>query len=168
MWAKPEVGIRVHGGSAKSRSCLNKVISDFNSLTATTDLKLTKGAADIELHFAPVAKFRSLEPWYISGNDGYVAARWADGYTITSANVLIRSSGISERIRCHLIREELTQGMGMLRDSDKYPESIFYGQYWSAPTRYSALDKEVIRLLYSGAVGPGDDKARVKKAVTVR
>jgi hypothetical protein len=166
MWSRPVVTVRVHGGNAASKRCLNTVIADFNALTTTTDLRVSTNPADIELHFAPLSKFRSILPGYPSGNDGYVDVRWNGFYIIQRATVLIRSTGISERIRCHLIREELTQGMGLLRDSYKYPESIFY-QAYTSPTRYAAIDKEVIRLLYSGAIQPGDDKKAIAKAVSV-
>jgi Protein of unknown function (DUF2927) len=167
MWSKPEVTVRIHGNAGNSKGCLSGVIRDFNAITETTDLKLTKEAADIEFYFAPLSKFRSIEPNYVPGNDGYFYVRWSNSSVITSAIVLVRSSGIGERIRCHLIREELTQAMGLMRDSSKYPGSIFYGKYRPAPTKYSALDKEVIRMLYSGAVQPGDGRAALKRAVTV-
>jgi hypothetical protein len=167
-WTEPQVTVRVHGSARKSRSCLNKVISDFNALTRTTDLKLTTSPADIELYFAPLSRFRSIEPAYVSGNDGFFSMHYSDAYAITSANVLIRSSGIGAGIRCHLIREELTQTMGLARDSGKYPGSVFYGKYHPAPTRYSTLDKEIIRLLYRGVIRPGDDRKAVTKAVTVK
>ncbi|BCJ48472.1 hypothetical protein GCM10010168_76020 [Actinoplanes ianthinogenes] len=167
MWVQPEVTVRVHGGTKRSRSCLNKVVADFNALTATTDLTLTGGTPDIEFYFAPVTKFRSIEPHYVPGNDGFFYVHWSSGFEMTSGTVMIRSTGIGERARCHLIRAELTRAMGMANNSGKYPDSIFYGRY-STPTRYSSLDKEVIRLLYSGAVHPGDDKKSITRAVTVR
>jgi hypothetical protein len=165
MWNKPEVSVRVHGGNAASRNCLDKVVSDFNSITETTDMKLTSGAADVELHFAPVSKFDSIEPNYVPGNDGFFYFYWSDQKAITDATVLISSSGIAENVRCHLIREELTQAMGFAKDSSKYPDSVFHDNYESTPTQYSSLDKEIIRLLYSGAVQPGDDKKSITKSV---
>ncbi|SNY40475.1 hypothetical protein [Paractinoplanes atraurantiacus] len=71
MWDQPVVTVRARGGSAKSRSCLDKVISDFNGLTATTDLKVVPGAADIEVYFGTESRFRAIEPHYVSGNDGF-------------------------------------------------------------------------------------------------
>lgn len=168
MWDKREVTVRVHGGAAQSRSCLSKVISDFNAITEMTDLNLTTTAADIELYFAPVSKFRSIEPRYVAGNDEFFYMNWADTYAITGATVLIRSAGIRENVRCHLIREELTQAMGLARDSDRYPNSTFYGRYSAIPTQYSPLDEEIIGLLYSGSVHPGDDKKTITRMVTVK
>ncbi|UQU63364.1 DUF2927 domain-containing protein [Couchioplanes caeruleus] len=168
-WMKPVVTVRVAGKpSAADRDCLGRVVSDFNRLTATTDLKLTTSAtADIRVHFAPVSRFKSLEPNYVPDNDGFFHVDWSAGYIITNANVLIRTTGISPRIRCHLIREELTQSTGLMRDADDHPSSVFYGQYWSAPTRYSALDQKLIKLLYGGAIQPGDTKKMITAAVTV-
>ncbi|WP_052720566.1 DUF2927 domain-containing protein [Actinoplanes rectilineatus] len=169
MWTQPVVTVRVNGKpTAAARDCLDTVIADFNALTATTDLKLVDEPADLEMHFVPLSKFASIEKNYVKGNDGFIYVYWSDSHAITEGTVLIRSTGIPERIRCHLIREELTQGMGLLRDSDRYPGSVFYGGYEPAPTGYSAMDKRLIRLLYSGAIRPGDDRDTVTAAVRVQ
>ncbi|AEV86396.1 hypothetical protein ACWT_5378 [Actinoplanes sp. SE50] len=166
-WTHPTVTIGVHGGDAASRTCLNRVITDFNALSGTSDLALASGPADIEMHFAPVSRFRSLEPSYVAGNDGFFYMHWSGQNVITRATVLIRSTGISRTVRCHLIREELTGAMGLANSSGKYPDSVFYNRYSATPQKYSALDTEVIRLLYSDAVHPGDDQPTVTRAVTV-
>ena len=48
----------------------------------------------------------------------------------------------------HLLREELTQSLGLFNDSWLYPESIFY-QGWSTVTEYSEIDKKIIKKLYN-------------------
>ena len=48
----------------------------------------------------------------------------------------------------HLLREELTQSIGLPNDSNMYPESIFY-EDWSETTEYTELDKQVIQMLYN-------------------
>ncbi|WP_436532681.1 DUF2927 domain-containing protein [Actinoplanes sp. HUAS TT8] len=166
-WFSPQVTVRVHGGNAASRSCLDKVISDFNGLTATTDLKLTTAPADIELHFVPKSKFKSIDP-RAGGGDASVSIDWSDLHFITDAIVLVRSNGITEHSRCVLIREELTRGMGFLKSSKTYRDSVFYYDYDAAATKYSAIDKELIRLMYSGVLQVGDDRKAVTGAVTVK
>jgi hypothetical protein len=47
----------------------------------------------------------------------------------------------------HLLREELTQSLGLFNDSWKYPESIFY-QGWTSTTKYAEIDEKLIDLLY--------------------
>ena len=169
-WAKPVVTVRVDGKPGSTgRDCLDRVVSDFNTLTATTDLRITNSAtADIRVHFAPVNRFKSLEPDYVPGNDGFFHVDWTGNHTITNANVLIRTTGITNRIRCHLIREELTQSMGLMRDANDHPTSVFYGRYAATPVRYSKLDEKLIKLLYGGAIQPGDTKKDITAAVDVR
>jgi hypothetical protein len=48
----------------------------------------------------------------------------------------------------HLLREELTQSLGLLNDSWKYPESIFY-QGWTTTTEFSEMDMRLIDLIYN-------------------
>jgi hypothetical protein len=48
----------------------------------------------------------------------------------------------------HLLREELTQSLGLMNDSYDYPESIFY-QKWSETTEYSPIDRALIDMLYN-------------------
>lgn len=48
----------------------------------------------------------------------------------------------------HLLREELTQSLGLFNDSPKYRESIFYDG-WTTTTEYSDLDREPIQMLYN-------------------
>ena len=48
----------------------------------------------------------------------------------------------------HLLREELTQSLGLFNDSWDYPESIFY-QCWTTTTEYAPIDRELIDMLYN-------------------
>lgn len=47
----------------------------------------------------------------------------------------------------HLLREELTQSLGLARDSPRYLDSIFQTS-WTSTTSYSQIDKDLIRILY--------------------
>lgn len=47
----------------------------------------------------------------------------------------------------HLLREELTQSLGLAKDSNEYPESIFQAA-WTTTTEYAMIDRDLIRLLY--------------------
>ena len=47
-----------------------------------------------------------------------------------------------------ILREELTQSLGLLNDSDMYTNSVFY-EYGNTVTEYSELDKEIIQMLYN-------------------
>ena len=60
----------------------------------------------------------------------------------------------------HLLREELTQSLGLARDSDRYVNSIFQSS-WTQTLRYSDLDKDLIRLLYHPKMSTGLDATHV-------
>ena len=50
--------------------------------------------------------------------------------------------------RKHLLREELTQILGLCNDSYQFENSIFY-QGWTDTTEYAEIDKELITMLYN-------------------
>lgn len=67
-------------------------------------------------------------------NHGYV---YVDIYRVASITFLN-----------HLVREEITQSIGLLNDTWDYFDSIFY-QGWTNFNEYSNLDKEIIKMHYN-------------------
>jgi hypothetical protein len=169
LWTDEVVTVGVHGFTNAGRRCLSKTISDFNALTRTTDLRVADGPGDIEIYIAPITKFHSLDPSYEYASDdvAYFSTHWGDDHQMTDATVLIRSDGTTASERCRLIRGELTESMGLSEESAKHPSSIFYSEFSDAPAQYSALDKAIIRLMYDGAIEPGDDRKTVTSKVIV-
>ncbi|GAA0505551.1 hypothetical protein Ade02nite_71870 [Paractinoplanes deccanensis] len=168
FWNWAEVSVALHGADSASTACAKKTIADFNALTASTDLKLTTGTADIDVHIASSSKLRALDSDYGRGDDGYVEAQWSYDHVYQKGKVLIRSTGMTDRERCHTMRAELTQAMGFLNDSGNVRDSVLQDDYERPLAQYTALDKEVIRLLYSGALTPGDNRKTVTGKVTVK
>lgn len=167
-WEKSNVELKVNGTpSASDAICLDQVITDFNSISTETKLYITKGTANVNIYFAPEAEFKNILPDYIPKNMGYFSVNWTSRRSITKASILISTTEINDTERCHLIREETTQSMGIMKDSHSYSDSIFYDD-WTYTTKYSDLDKQVIKLLYGGnGIKPSDDKATVASKVTV-
>ena len=62
--------------------------------------------------------------------------------------------------RSHLIQEELTQSLGLFKNSQHNPDSIFY-QGWSATGGYASIDSLTIRLLYLPQLLPGMTRSEV-------
>jgi len=67
-----------------------------------------------------------------------------------------RASNIEEK---HLLREELTQSLGLAKDSNRYPDSIFQAN-WTSTTEYSNVDKDLVRLLYHPSMQIGLDQVQ--------
>jgi len=152
-WEKDPVRIRVHGNPDEdSVTCLESVIADFNGISPTTTITLgDQNNPDIDLYFAPEAEFSRLLPEYVPGNRGYFYTWYSGDCELTRGIVLISTTGLSPAERCHLIREELTQSMGLARDSGRYNDSIFYSG-WTSTTSYSGMDSRVIEMLYGTGI----------------
>lgn len=139
---------------------LNKVVSELNDLIQTIDIKITDNESEANLiaffgWFLDYNKFEPNAVRFTGGNHGLACV-----YPGVN-NDLIRGSFYVDIVRCnwftveqsnilkkHLVREELTQSLGLLNDSMKYPESIFY-QGFSYPTEFSKLDIEIIKMHYN-------------------
>jgi len=67
----------------------------------------------------------------------------------------------------HLLREELTQSLGLMNDSLEYKDSIFYELY-SHTTSFSELDKILIKLQYSKFIRPNMTKKDVKRILELQ
>ena len=146
--------IRVHGiPSSVDEGTLAQVIGEINALAGDVRLQRTDGTADINFFVVPQADFPRHEPNYVPGNQGFVWISWDQTQRIVRASILI-SSDISQEARSHLIREELTQSLGLLRDSPRYPESIFY-QGSSLSQSYAPIDRAIIEMLYRPELSPG-------------
>ena len=68
----------------------------------------------------------------------------------------------NEQGQLHLLREELTQSLGLGQDSERYLNSIFQIN-WTTTSSYSQIDKDIIRLLYhpNMKVGLNENKVDV-------
>jgi hypothetical protein len=91
--------------------------------------------------FDPYSKKFTDNNWglfIISGNDDIISgSMYVD---------VVRCN--SEEGQKHLLREELTQSLGLKNDSYDYPKSIFY-QGWTTTTEYAPIDRELIQMLYN-------------------
>ena len=150
-----DLRIQVHGDpDPESLTALADVVADLDAILEPMAVSVVETGGNVDLHFAPVSQFPVILLEYEPGNLGYVYVWWDGDGVITRASVLISTTEVEPVFRTHLIREELTQSLGLLNDSWDYPESIFY-QGWTSVQEYTPLDVEVIEMLYEPAVIPG-------------
>jgi len=121
-----------------------KVIEELNKLIDPIELKLVRRRGNLNVHFDCQASFQSF-PHYVSGNAGFFSV---ERYAFFPKAYALIDINKKEVVRKHLIREEITQILGLRKDSWLYPESIFY-QGWSETTEYAEIDRQLIRLLYN-------------------
>ena len=144
-----DITIRVQGyPTNEDIETVSSVITQLNDLTQTIDISLVEKGGNIQLYFIPENQFVQILPSYIPTNWGFFWVLWDSKGNIYRSTILIDSSRISQRARNHLIKEEITQSLGLMKDSDEYINSIFYQKYTYTQS-LSTLDTDLVELLYN-------------------
>lgn len=90
-----------------------------------------------------------------------------NNYNIYRANIYIDSQDPID-IQKSVILEEITQSIGLPYDPETYPESIFYehkSEEGINTSKYSELDKDVIKILYHDRMKPGINEKEVENII---
>jgi len=147
---------------------LDLLIVEINELIESVKLNRVNSLKESNymIYFGTGDNYANLEPSaaaHVKDNWGFFWMYW------NSKNEIFKGSMYVDIIRVknkaaqkHLLREELTQSLGIMNDSYKYPSSIFY-QKWSKTTDYSDIDKFIISTLYSNRISAGMTKEKVNK-----
>jgi hypothetical protein len=158
------IRIKVNGiPTSTDLDTLNQLIAELNTLVSSISLSIVSDNPNVEIYFTTVSQFPLIEPSYISGNMGYFSVWWNATGAIYKGRILIASDMVSQQERSHLIREELTQNIGLFKDSWRYQDSIFY-QGWTDTIAYAPIDCSIISLLYDPSLRPGMTQDQVKGA----
>lgn len=103
---------------------------------------------------------------------GHISSNWGlFSIFYTQANHLVRGHMYVDIVRAnpteqkHLLREELTQALGLAKDSPRYPDSIFQMR-WTTTTSFAPIDKDLIRLLYHPSMQVGLAEQEVENVLT--
>lgn len=161
-----DIHIKINGEpTARDLETLHDIVNDLNELINGIKVKIVESKENLTITFSPESDFAEIDPNYVPINYGFFWALWHDdNFVIYDASILVSSADITQRERSHLIREELTQSLGLMNDSNKYKNSIFY-QKWTDVTEFSEMDRAVIKLLYLKKIKPGMSKEQVLNAL---
>jgi hypothetical protein len=150
---------------------LNKVIYDVNEI-ASNGFRITvvkdSTKSNYYLFLGSGKDYGLLYPSsqaQIANNYGLFNINWNSQNNLFSGRMYVEIYKTEEKAQQHLLREELTQSLGLGKDSFRYLESIFQ-QNWTLTTAYTALDKELIRLLYHPSIRSGMNAVEVEEAIT--
>tara|TARA_Y100001956_G_scaffold77699_1_gene88479 strand:+ start:2519 stop:3289 length:771 start_codon:yes stop_codon:yes gene_type:complete len=145
---------------------LDLIIVEINSLIENVKLNRVKSPNESNyiIYFGTGEDYAKLEPnaaSYVKDNWGLFWVYWNSKNEIYKGSMYVDTIRVkSKAARKHLLREELTQSLGIMNDSYKYPNSIFY-QKWSKTTDYSDIDEFIISTLYSKRISAGMTKEKV-------
>lgn len=133
---------------------LGSIIEELNGLfTDGFQIEMTDDSivANYHIFFGEVDIYKKIYPsvaHLIKENRGLFTIQIDEKFNITSGHMFVETiDGIALRYQKHILREELTQSLGLPNDIKYYANSIFY-EKWTDIQIYSDLDVETIRLLY--------------------
>jgi hypothetical protein len=161
------------GGNKKAELMteLQSVITEINGL-ATDAFNMSIVADSLQSNFYiflgtgdDYGEKYPLEAHLVSANYGLFAIYWDASNHFYNGHMyvdIVRAEPAAQR---HLLREELTQSLGLAKDSPLYPKSIFQSA-WTLTTTYEDIDRDLIRLLYHPQMQVGWDETKVKEVLT--
>jgi len=166
-WIKP-MKIFIEGNPSEELMVeLKNIITEINALS-TDSFKIVIAADSSQSnfniyfgnHFDYTVKHPSLNQM-IQDNKGLFTISFDGQFKIQNGHMFVDIERSLIKEQKHILREELTQALGLGNDIMYYPKSIFYDKP-SRIVQYSDLDKEVIRLLYHPSLIPGLGKDNVE------
>lgn len=132
---------------------LNRIIQELDTLTFGIQIKRIRQISEANFivflgHGTDyVAQYEPKAKSYIKNHWGFVRLN-LDNPLIYSATMYVDIFRAKEiKTQKHLLREELTQGLGLLNDAYDYDNSIFQ-QKWTETTDYTDIDRKIIQTLY--------------------
>jgi hypothetical protein len=184
-WARP-IKIGVDGSyNDEDLATLKDVINELNELSNSINISLSLlNKSDVIIYFGPESNFNTYVPedWenFISEplyepyshnpyipNNGFVTC-WDDTRgKFIRAIVLISTTNITQAERNHIIRELIAKMLGLMKNSNRYDNSIFYGRNSTTYSwdEYSDMDKAIISMLYDDRIKPGMTKDEALSAL---
>ena len=131
---------------------LIKIVSELNLIINPINFKIVNSENDANMivFFGSEKEFNNFDPnskKYTKNNFGIFI--YYGKTHIKRANIYVdiyRTKSINAQK--HLLREELTQSLGLVNDTYDYPNSIFY-QGWTETTKYADIDVKLIEMLYN-------------------
>ncbi|MDY0281908.1 MAG: DUF2927 domain-containing protein [Salinivirgaceae bacterium] len=142
---KSDINVHLNGHYTVDDSIeVLRVIAELNELINTIDISLVGNFGNVNIYFDCPSTFYNF-PGFVPGNAGFFCVK---RFRIFPNGYILIDKWKSFNWRKHLIREELTQILGLMSDSYSYPESIFF-QGWTDINEYSEIDRQLIRLLYN-------------------
>lgn len=154
-WQQP-IRIAVTGqATSEDRTVIEGVVSQVNSLGLLPPVTILEDSekANVTFIFDSLNNLKRTLPDYREDNMGMFFFQ-EQNFVIRQATIGIVSGLTDQKSRNHLIQEEFLQSLGLPRDSEQYPDSIFQ-QEWTLIQRPSDMDWLLLEMLYRPELSPG-------------
>lgn len=160
----PAVRLQIMGSpTSQDLAVVRSIVDEINAIVGLPLIAVDPERANVFVRFIPRGSMRSyssLVPRWGAG--GFVSVELSKKFTIERGQVLI-ASDIPFRARKPIIREELTQLLGLLNDASWYSESIFNDANFA--TEFAPIDRALIEMLYRPDMQAGLDEGETRKVL---
>jgi hypothetical protein len=142
---------------------LDTVIGEILALQSSVDVRRGLGGErpNVEIVFAPERTFHEYEPNYVPRNTSFFWVQWNSAGEIHHSRILL-DTALDAGLRAALLREELTQSLGLLNTSSAYPESIFNDHQGSQPAAFAPIDERLVEMIFRPELLPGIDATSIE------
>jgi hypothetical protein len=162
-WKEPmRLFVGGNSNNALLKNELTKIIDEINGLaTDNFNIQLTTDStnANCYMYWGDWNNYIKIFPT-LSDSDvhiGLFEVWWNNHHNLTQGRIFVDDQYCTSIQQRSILREELTQALGLGNDSPRYPTSIFYETDFNGGfvTEYSSYDRELIRLLYHASMPTG-------------
>ena len=132
----------------------NSIVLEINELTAPEfqiELVTDTLLSNYYLYLGSGGSYSQIFPSqgdFVVSNFGLFSLYWNGSNELSRGHMYVDTYRASLTEQKHLLREELTQSLGLAKDSPLYDFSIFQQSYSTKTTQYASIDEDLIRLLY--------------------
>ena len=152
-WVRPILlYVRPSPDAEKYEYYIQEMIAQFEAIPGFPGVTrvVNAEAAELTLEFVTAAEMNEITGQYNDPALGYAHVSWynSTGALFSGSIFIVREAESSEADVLHALTEEFTQALGLLNDSYKYSDSIFY-QGYSVVTEFSPEDLIVLKLHYA-------------------
>ena len=126
-----------------------KIKNEINILSNSVKIVRVykKSEANFTIYFSDRNEYSSNEEVplkYLMNNFGFFWVYWSTRNVIYKGSMYVDISRVkSDKCKKHLLREELTQSLGMMNDIDK--DGSIFNKNWECTTNYLDFDRKIIR-----------------------
>lgn len=140
---------------------LDRIIDEINQLSEGIQLQRVsrQDESNYLIYFGDrhtyVNEYEPNAAALVNNNFGVFWIYWDSGFNIYRGSMYVDTER-TETLDCrkHLLREELTQSLGLMQDTGDYPTSIFYS-LWTCGDEYAPVDRQLIRWQLSSEIEAG-------------
>ena len=145
-WTAPIRAEALGSPTEEDLAALGRAMDGLNAVEGFPGISLAGDGGNMVVWFVPLGEMAGHVPGYVTGNWGFFSVE-SDAVSITRATVAIATDVTDQEARNHLIFEEVLQSTGLMQDSYRYADSIFYGR-WTTVQQPTKMDWELLRMLY--------------------